>query len=146
MRRITVIGLGSVLAVLVAAVVVVAVPGPSGPTAPLPPAEASASTVGRAFLDAAVRRDCSGMRALSIPDDTNWCPASLWDRWTGEGDPTMSSWAGLRDVSAPTDTEQCFEVTLRQSGLTGMADGEDTWGFCERHSRHGWRIVSEGVG
>ncbi|WIB15742.1 hypothetical protein DEJ34_01025 [Curtobacterium sp. MCPF17_050] len=144
MRRITVVGLGSVLAVLVAAGVVVCVPGRSGPSAPLPPAGASASTVGRAFLDAAVRRDCDGMRALSSPDDTSWCPASLWARWTGEGDPTMHSWGGLRDVSAPADADRCFEYSLRESGLVGMATGEGTWGFCERHTRHGWRLVSEG--
>jgi hypothetical protein len=145
-RRITVVGLGSVLAVLVAAVVVVSVPGRSGPSAPLPPAGASASTVGRAFLDAAVRRDCDGMRALSSPDDTSWCPASRWGQWTGEGDPTMHSWGSMRNVSAAADAEQCFVYSLRQSGLVGMATGEGTWGFCERHTPAGWRVVREGVG
>jgi hypothetical protein len=145
-RRITVVGLGSVLAVLVAAVVVVSVPGRSGPSAPLPSAGASASTVGRAFLDAAVRRDCDGMRALSSPDDTSWCPASLWTQWAGEGDPTLHSWGGLRNVSRAADADQCFEYSLRQSGLVGMATGESTWGFCERLTPAGWRVVREGVG
>ena len=140
------VALGTLAAVLVAAVVVVNVPGRSGPSAPLPPAGAPAATVARAFLDAAVRRDCHGMRALSSPDDTTWCPASLWTRWTAEGDPTMYSWTGLERVSERSDPEQCFEYGMRQSGVPGMEPGPYTWGLCLDHHLDSWRVSEEGVG
>lgn len=136
----------TLVALLVAGIVVVNLPGRSGPSAPLPGADASPTTVARAFLDAAVRRDCGSMRALSSPDDTNWCPASLWTQWTGEGDPTMYSWNTLQAVSDRTDPEQCYQYGLDQDGLVGMADGRNTWGLCLRHGLGGWQVTSEGVG
>ena len=146
MRRIPLVLATALAAVALAGVVVVTVPGRSGPSAPLPSSDASAATVARAFLDAAVRRDCHGMRALSAPDDTAWCPASLWTQWTGEGDPTMYSWTTLRSLSARSAPEQCFDYGMRQSGATGMTPGPYTWGLCLRHHVDGWRVSSEGVG
>lgn len=138
--------LGALVVLLAAGIVVVNVPGRSGPAAPLPRADAPSATVARAFLDAAVRRDCGSMRALSTPDDTAWCPASLWTQWTGEGDPTMHSWTTLQSVSDRTDPEQCYQYGLDQDGLTGMASGANTWGLCLRREVGGWRVTSEGVG
>lgn len=146
MRRVPLITTGLVLAVVVGGLVVVGAPGRSGPQAPLPSSSASARTVARAFLDAAVRRDCHGMRALSAPDDTDWCPASLWQQWTGEGDPTMDAWSALQRTTAAADRQQCFEFGTRETGLTGMEPGANTWGLCLRHHADGWRVVSEGVG
>jgi hypothetical protein len=145
-RRVTVVIFGAVLAIVVAGLVVVNVPGRSGPHAPLPSSRASARTVARSFLDAAVRRDCQGMRALSAPDDTEWCPASLWTQWAGEGDPTMYSWTTLRGTSGRSNREQCFEYDMQESGLVGMDSGPNTWGLCLRHHFGGWRVSSEGVG
>lgn len=144
--RLAAVVLGAVLLALVGGIVAVNAPGRSGPSAPLPRADAAPSTVARAFLDAAVRRDCGAMRALSSPDDTDWCPASLWTQWTGEGDPTMHSWAALRSESDPGDAEQCYEYDLDQDGLVGMEDGRNTWGLCLRQGLGGWRVTSEGVG
>jgi hypothetical protein len=138
--------LGALVVLLTAGIVVVNVPGRSGPSAPLPRADAPPATVARAFLDAAVRRDCGSMRALSTPDDTNWCPASLWTQWTGEGDPTMHSWTTLQSVSDRNDPEQCYQYGLDQDGLVGMASGANTWGLCLRRGNDGWRVTSEGVG
>lgn len=146
MRRIVLVLSAVLVAAVVTGIVVVNVPGRSGPEAPLPPSDASSRTVATAFLDAAVRRDCHGMRALSDPVDTNWCPASLWTQWTGEGDPTMYSWTTLRSTSARSDHEQCFEYGMRDSGLVGMEPGPNTWGLCLRHHLAGWRVSSEGVG
>jgi hypothetical protein len=145
-RRIPLVLTSAAVVLVVAAVVTLTVPGRSGPSAPLPPSSASPATVARAFLDAAVRRDCHGMRALSTPDDTDWCPASLWTQWTAEGDPTMHSWTALRQVSDPSDPEQCLEYDMRESGLVGMEPGRNTWGLCLRHHAGGWRVSSEGVG
>lgn len=145
-RRITLVVTGTTIAVVVAAIVVVNVPGRSGPSAPPPPAAASAATVARSFLDAAVRRDCHGMRALSRPDDTAWCPASRWTQWTGEGDPTMWSWTGLRRASERSDPEQCFTFAMRESHVVGMTPGRMSWGLCLHHHLDGWRVSTEGVG
>ena len=146
MSRVPLIVTGVVAAAVVGCLVVVGLPGRSGPQAPLPSSSASARTVARAFLDAAVRRDRHGMRALSAPADTNWCPASLWQQWTHEGDPTMHAWSALRRTTAAADRQQCFEYRLRESGLTGMEPGTNSWGLCLRHHGDGWRVVSEGVG
>ncbi len=86
------------------------------------------------------------MRSLSEPEDTSWCPASLWEQWTGEGDPTMSSWTTLRSTSVGSDPEQCFEYGMRESGLVGMTPGPNVWGLCLRHHSDGWRVSEEGVG
>jgi hypothetical protein len=145
-RRISLVVSGLLLAVAVAGVVVVTVPGRSGPQAPLPPASASARTVAAAFLDAAVRRDCRDMRSLADPEDTSWCPASFWHRWTGEGDPTMYSWTTLRGTSGRSDPEQCFAYGIRESGVVGMEPGPSTWGLCLEHRPEGWRVSEEGVG
>jgi hypothetical protein len=145
-RRISLVVFAVALAVVVAGAVIVNLPGPSGPQAPLPPSSASARTVAVAFLDAAVRRDCRDMRALSAPHDTSWCPASLWDQWHGEGDPTMSSWTTVRSTSGRSDPEQCFDFGMRESGLVGMEPGPNVWGLCLRHHAEGWRVSSEGVG
>lgn len=141
-----VVVVGVVLVAVVAAWIAVGVRGPSGPSAPLPGASASARTVARAFLDAAVRRDCRALRALSSPDDTDWCPATQWQRWIGEGDPTMHSWHALRSVPDSVDGDRCFEYELDQDGLVGMADGAGTWGLCLHHEPDGWRVAGEGVG
>lgn len=146
MRRRTIIASGLASAVVIAGLVVVSVPGRSGPPAPLPSSTSSAATVARAFLDAAVRRDCPGMRALSDPDDTDWCPESRWEQWTAEGDPTMHEWDSLRSVSARSEPEQCFIYELSQDGLPGMASGRNTWGLCLRRHRDGWRVAGEEVG
>jgi hypothetical protein len=144
-RRPAIIVTSVIAAVLVAGVVVITVPGRSGPGASLPSSDAAAPTVARAFLDAAVRRDCHAMRALSSPVDTNWCPASLYGRWMS-GDPTMHDWTTLRAVSAARDPEQCFEYGMHESGVTGMSPGAMTFGLCLRHHPEGWRVSEEGVG
>jgi len=144
--RISSIVVGLALAVVVAGLVVINVPGRSGPSAPLPPSSASARTIAEAFLDAAVCRDCHGMRALSSPVDTTWCPASRWTKWDGDGDATMYSWTGLKSASDRSDPEQCFQYGMRESGLTGMTDGSNIWGLCLHHHVNGWRVSSEGVG
>lgn len=139
-----VIGAAAV-AVVVGAVVVVDVRGPSGASAPLPAHSASARTVAAAFLDAAVQHDCGSLRTLSIPDDTRWCPASLWERWQGD-DPRMTSWRRLRSGSDTSDAERCFMFEMRESGVTGMEPGTATWGLCLHRAAGTWRVAEEGVG
>lgn len=145
MRRLVVLGL-SVVLLLIVVVVFVTVPGRSGPSAPLPASTASTKAVAAAFLDAAVRRNCPDMRALSDPDDTNWCPGSRYEQWAGDGDPTIHSWSGLRSVSDRSDPQQCVMYDMDQSGETGMSPGPITHGLCLRHHANGWRVSNEGVG
>lgn len=130
---------------LIGGVVLVNVRGPSGPSAPLPRSNASATTVARAFLDAAVRRDCGSLRALSSTDDTLWCPSSAWERWQGD-DPVMHSWWALRQLPDDGDSEQCFSFDIDATGALGMAPDSQSWGFCERHTGGGWRVSEEGQG
>ncbi|OIH93449.1 hypothetical protein BIU90_07070 [Curtobacterium sp. MCBA15_001] len=145
MRRLIFLWL-SVVLLLIAAVAFVTVPGRSGPSAPLPAPSASAKAVAAAFLNAAVRRNCPDMRALSDPDDTDWCPANRYEQWAGDGDPTIHSWSGLRSVSEHSDPQQCFMYDMDQSGATGMSPGAITFGLCLRHQANGWRVSNEGVG
>lgn len=145
MRTRTRLAVGTtVLAAVVGAVVVVTVRAPSGPSAPLPADDAAPRTVATAFLDAAVRRDCGSLRALSTPDDTLWCPSSLWERWHDD-DPRMQSWHALRATDGD-DAERCYMYELQESGVLGMTPGDATWGLCLHRDGATWRVTEEGVG
>lgn len=144
LRRTAVIGAAAVVAVVLA-VVLLNTRGASGPSAPLPDADAGPRTVATAFLDAAVRRDCGTLRALSEPDDTLWCASTVSERLQGD-DPRLHSWSGLRSTADDGDGERCFADELHQSGVMGMAPGPITWGLCLHRVDGSWRVSSEGVG
>lgn len=144
-RRVAVVAAVAGLVAVVLAVVALDTRGASGPSVPLPSADAGPKTVASAFLDAAVRRDCGSLRALSEPDDTLWCPSTAWDRLQGN-DPRLQSWTGLRSVPDAGDGQRCFSDDLRQTGVMGMDPGPITWGLCLQRVSGSWRVSSEGVG
>lgn len=144
-RRVAVAAVVAVVVAGVLAVVALDSRGASGPSAPLPAAGAGPRTVASAFLDAAVRRDCGSLEALSSPDDTLWCPSTAWERLQGN-DPRLRSWSGLRSVPSAGDGQRCFSDDLRQTGVMGMDPGPITWGLCLQRVSGSWRVSSEGVG
>ncbi|OIH94067.1 hypothetical protein [Curtobacterium sp. MCBA15_001] len=144
-RRVAVVAAVAVVVAVVLTVVGLNARGASGPSAPLPATDAGPRSVATAFLDAAVRRDCGSLRALSSPDDTLWCPSTAWERLQGN-DPRLRSWGGLRRVPGAADGQQCFSDDLRQTGVMGMDPGPITWGLCLQRVSGSWRVSSEGVG